>query len=214
MRVLFSDEISEQCRLAAGQHRHKHLFGVVAALVLSSALCVSLAACGEPGDENKGNENNNNQLEYKDPSTDASVWEEKTLTELSETSLSGKTVVYQVSATQLNAQGKAFGLMCNLYEDGLVVSTQFTKGTDITITYYGYWETTEDPAIDVVQLGCVITADPNDATYGRFNGQEFGADKNCNTYNQFTISDNKLGGSMNFSVAPMMYGATNSLTVE
>ena len=153
-------------------------------------------------------------LTYKTPTTAASVWEAKSISDLKAIDLSGKEVVYQISGTSVNAQGKGFGLMVNLYADGLAVTTQYTKGTPITITYYGYWEKTDDPAIDVTQFGCVISDAPAGSAYERFNDTEYGADKNCNTYNSFTISNNALSGSMNFSVAPMQYGATNSMTVK
>ena len=99
-------------------------------------------------------------LSYKAPGVEASEWEAKSLDDLAAIDLTTETIAYQLSGTSINAQGKAFGLIMNLYEDGLVVTTQYTKGSPATITYYGYWENTEDPSIDVTQFGCILTNMP------------------------------------------------------
>ena len=190
----------------------KKMFVVLTALVLAMVCVLAFVACDKQPEKDPDNkQDQETKLEYKTPTVAASEWEKKSISELKAMDLSGKKVVYQLTGTTVNAQGKAFGLMVNLYEDGMVVTTQYTKGSPVTITYYGYWEKTDAPAIDVTQFGCVITDAPE--SMAQLNDTEYGADKNCNTYNSFEIKDNAIVGSINFSVAPGHYGATNSMTV-
>lgn len=109
------------------------------------------------------------ETKYAVPTTEASVWQGKSIEDLQDEDISGKTLVYQFSGYCTDGRNSA--ILMDLFDDGFARTYQYSEGGEgaVAYIYYGYWTSVDDEYI-FNAYSCYSYEGPSSEEAGVFTG--------------------------------------------